>query len=248
MARMRKVRSLGQGSGTRRCLRAPDERFGGTGLPPSDMAPRTRSRMSSTTRPVPGSEPHLVAGQPVDGPRNNGVRDGVSRKPLELQRIVEAQDGLLGTDPIPVVMRDSLVRRPRSFAQQRTFHGDTWIAGQNCRSTELPVQAEDDPDAISLAEWPKSPRPADPTVDAWMARNPAMQSTCVPIGHGSSARALRVFFAVERVGRCRAHRFGRHGWCSQADCRNDQTTKTWTMPALPCLYCLTHPFAERRHC
>ena len=129
MTRMRKARSFGQASGTRRRLRAPDERFSEIWLPPSDIATPIRLRVPSTACPVPGSEPDLVAGQPVDGPRHDGFRDRVNRKPLELQRVIEAEDGLLGTDPVRVVVRDRIARRFRSSTQQWGFHGDTRIAG-----------------------------------------------------------------------------------------------------------------------
>jgi len=128
------------------------------------MTTRDQLRVPSTTRPGPESEPYLVTGQPVDGPRNNGVRYGINRKPLELQWIMEAEDGLLGTEPVRVVVRDRLSRGLRSSAQQWGFHGDTRIARQNRGPQDIPIQAEDDPDSIGLAEWPKSPRPPDPAV------------------------------------------------------------------------------------
>ena len=77
---------------------------------------------------------------------------------------MEAKDGLLGTEPVRVVVRDRLSRGLRSSAQQWGFHGDTRIARQNGGPQDIPVQGEDDPDAIGLAERPKLPCPPDPMV------------------------------------------------------------------------------------
>lgn len=52
--------------------------------------------MSATAVPLAGREPALVAGKPVDRPRDDGIGNRIRRLPLRLSRIIETEPQLVG--------------------------------------------------------------------------------------------------------------------------------------------------------
>ena len=111
--------------------------------------------MPAPARPFTGGLPAFVTGQPVDRPRNNGIRYGLMVIPFFRGRIVQTKPRQIGPDSIGIMMRNRLVRRFGAALQQRIGDGYPRIMGQYLGDVQIFAEAQGDANRVSLMKWPE---------------------------------------------------------------------------------------------
>lgn len=103
--------------------------------------------------PFPCCKPAFVTGQPVDRPRDDRVGDSLTEIPFFCVRIVEAEEGALGTGLVPVKVRDWIVRLSSPAPEERIDHVDAREARQDDCVFEKLAETHGYSDGVAPTEW-----------------------------------------------------------------------------------------------
>ena len=87
--------------------------------------------MSSASRPLSSCQPALITGQPINCPWNDLLRNRIVGMPFLGIWVVQAQDGLMRIEAVPVVMWHWFIRLLSTSPQQRLNDNHLWIGHEH---------------------------------------------------------------------------------------------------------------------
>ncbi len=115
--------------------------------------------MATAASPCAGRQPPLVTGEPVDGPRDRGLRDEITEAPFLVGRITNAQDRPTRISLVWVVMRYRLTGFLGPAPKERRNNGHARRAGHNLGVFEVAPQAKENAYRVPLVIGLESPFP-----------------------------------------------------------------------------------------
>lgn len=115
--------------------------------------------MTAAAHPFACCKPALIASQPINRPRDDGMGDWFPGMPFPSGRVIETQKGPFRTIPVLVVMWDGLFRLFSSSAQRRVNHcyvRKLWTFG----TAFFAFSVESDLNRVHLAQGSKPSLPS----------------------------------------------------------------------------------------
>ncbi len=156
--RMRNLRPLGHSKGSLRRFKAPDDRRGGKWLSSVQSDIERPVRVLASASPSAGSQPALVACEPVYRPRHDGIGHGATGVPLVRLGVVQTERRSLRILGVQVNVRNRTPGIFRTTPQHRINNPNTFLKYVHTLGTTA-SPAQRDPNPIALGKGPELPLP-----------------------------------------------------------------------------------------